>query len=182
MDSSPFADVLLETVAQMPQAGTRTAQVGRIGKPSGSDRAQQEKLLAPLQDDGDTKRHDQRMAGITRTRFNAHPVDSVSLSGIKSARMTVAETANLLNRRMRSRTHGGVGIGTNLHRLVSMTRFDDHFSFLFESQKLRGVMIRALLYSLITNRSLSPVTIASAFPGTTNPRTIKSSGSRHTDF
>lgn len=91
MNSPSFVDVLLETVAQMPQAGMRTAQTGYIGKLSGSGCTQPEELLASLQDAGDPKRHDQRMSGITRTCLGAHPVNRVSLSGNKSARITAPE-------------------------------------------------------------------------------------------
>ena len=47
-----------------------------------------------IQDDGDPKRHDQRMAGITRTCLGALPVDSVPLSGNKSVRMTAQDAGN----------------------------------------------------------------------------------------
>ena len=112
MDTSPRAHVLLETVATLPQTGGRTAQTGCLAKLCHTNGVEPQELLAHGVHAGNAKRHDQRMAEITRAGFYPRTMDRVSLPGGKSARVSRREGMILPNRRVRTRMHGGVGAGS----------------------------------------------------------------------
>ena len=92
MDQTPLADVLLETVETVPQAGGATAQAGRLGTAGRSDGAQPQELLAFIQNDGDTVGPERLMAEITRLGLDSRTMDYVSLPGNKSVRVACPVT------------------------------------------------------------------------------------------
>ncbi len=95
VDTTSNPDVLLEAVASA-QASTRNAHSARRSQASGDPPCTQPpELLAHVQDNCQRRRADQCVAGRTRT---AQPEDTMGQACSTS-----------LNRRMRTRTSGGVG-------------------------------------------------------------------------
>ena len=88
MDTPPRADVLLETVATLPQTGARTPETRGLQGMGHSGGPQPEELLAPLPHDGNAVGHERRMAGITGPGLGAKLVDRFSLPGSESVRVT----------------------------------------------------------------------------------------------
>ena len=112
MDTPPCEDVLLETVATMPQARRRAPETRGIAAAGRDDGPQPQELLAPLPYNGHAMGHEQRMAGITGLGLDARNLDRFPLPGRKSVRETCRVTVIHLNRRMRTRKSGGVGGGS----------------------------------------------------------------------